>query len=75
MRFQIGDLVSLPKYCEENLLGVVVKIDKANSKSLLSSTHSSELIKNSSDIYYVFFSDATTSGPYYTSELVLKNGI
>ena len=73
MRFQIGDLVSERSGLT---LGVVVNVDKANSSSLKSSKHSSPLITNSFDIYYVFFpSHGKINGPYYPSELLLKNGI
>lgn len=75
MQYQIGDLV-IKKSGEE--FGVIVGIDKANSKSLILSNHSQQHLKNSSDIYYVFFSNFMRSGPYYTSELLLKqstNGI
>jgi hypothetical protein len=66
LRFQVGDMVTT----SGNLsLGVVVKVAKANSTALLSSTHSSRLVENSPDIYYVYFSNDNISGPYYTSEL------
>lgn len=73
MRFQVGDLVS------ERLgddLGLVVSVDKANSKSLGSSIHSNSHIENSFDIYYVFFPEnGRVHGPYYPAELNLKVGI
>lgn len=69
MRYQVGDLVV--KRMGENV-GVIVAIDKANSNSLKLSKHSQQHLKNSSDIYYVFFPDTGYNGPYYTSELLLK---
>jgi heat shock protein HspQ len=76
MRFQVGDLVTTPP--QQNgigMLGVVIKVDKANSSSLNSSVHSSNLLKIAQPIYWVLLSDQTTNGPYYTSELVLKNEV
>lgn len=69
MRFQIGDMVSV--YNDDHI-GIVIKTDKANSKSLLSSTHSVGLVKNSTDIYYILSASSELSGPYYASELILK---
>lgn len=68
MRYQIGDLVVKRS---GNDFGVVVYVDKANSKSLTSMC-SQRHLKNSPDIYYVFFPTAGYAGPYYTSELLLK---
>jgi len=64
LRFQVGDLV---KAKGENVIGIVVKIDKANCESLSSSQHSSSLVKNAFDVYYVFSN--SVNGPYFTSEL------
>jgi len=75
LRYQIGDLV-VKRIGED--FGVIVRVDKANSKSLCLSYHSQQHLKNSTDIYYVFFPQAGYCGPYYTSELRLKqstNGI
>jgi len=74
LRYQVGDLVV--KRTGEKF-GVVVQVNKANSSSLTSSQHSKNLLKNSPDIYYVFFPEIGYDGPYYTSELRLKqsNGI
>jgi hypothetical protein len=69
MRFQVGDMVSVLK---DNHVGIVIKADKANSKTLSSSTHSNNLVKNSTDIYYILLPGSKMSGPYYASELVLK---
>ena len=69
MRYQVGDLVV--KRTGEDF-GVVVSVDKANSSSLATSQHSKNLLKNAPDIYYVFFPDIGRGGPYYTSELRLK---
>lgn len=57
---------------ESNDFGVVVKIDKANSNSMNFSSHSRNLLKNSPDVYYVYFTQDGFNGPYYTSELYLK---
>ena len=69
MQYQIGDLVIKKT---GNDFGVVVSVNKANSASLITSQHSKNLIKNSSDVYYVFFPRIGRDGPYYTSELCLK---
>lgn len=70
MRFQVGDMVTT----QSNLaLGLVVKVTKANSSTLMSSKHSSRLVENSPDIYYVYFSNDSVSGPYYMSELTPWN--
>ena len=69
MRYQIGDLVVKR---QGNDVGVVVKVNKANSQSLKLSLHSQQHLKNSPDIYYVFFPEIGYDGPYYTSELRLK---
>lgn len=69
MRYQVGDLVIKRAGTD---IGVVVYVDKANSDSLKLSKHSQQHLKNSSDIYYVFFPEAGFKGPYYTSELLLK---
>ena len=73
--YKIGDLVA--KRTGEDF-GVVIEVNKANSISLSTSQHSKNLLKNSTDIYYVFFPNSGYEGPYYTSELCLKqstNGI
>jgi hypothetical protein len=75
LRYQIGDLVT--RRTDINF-GVVVSVEKANSESLKLWSHSQQHLKNSPDIYYVFFTDRGYGGPYYTSELCLKqstNGI
>ena len=75
MRYQIGDLVTKRTGQE---FGVVVSVDKANSNSLRSWSQSQQYLKNSPDIYYVFFAGTGYEGPYYTSDLRLKqstNGI
>lgn len=75
MRYQIGDLVV--KRTGDDF-GVVVSVDKANASSLKISQHSKTHLANSPDIYYVFFPQIGYDGPYYTSELKLKqstNGI
>jgi hypothetical protein len=62
----------------EDDVGVIIAVDKANASSLKLSKHSQQHLKNSSDIYYVFFPRSGFNGPYYTSELLLKqstNGI
>ena len=69
MRYQIGDLVTKKS---EHDFGIVIKVSKANSVSLLLSAHSRQHAKNSQDIYYVFFRESGFRGPYYTSELNLK---
>lgn len=69
MRYQIGDLVVKR---ESNDFGVIVGIDKANSKSMNFSSHSRNLLKNLPDIYYVYFNREGIEGPYYTSDLYLK---
>lgn len=69
MRYQIGDLVSKRQGTN---FGVVVHVDKANATSLMTSTHSQQYLKNSTDIYYVFFAETGKEGPYYSSELSLK---
>jgi len=51
-----------------NILGIVVKVDKANSTSLMSSEHSRSMTSNSFDIYYVFSNEL--NGPYFNSELL-----
>ena len=71
MRYQVGDLVV--KRTDDTRFGVVVQVDKANSRSLMISRHSQQHLKNAPDIYYVFFSKTGYEGPYYTSELRLKN--
>jgi len=75
LRYQIGDLVV--KRTGEDF-GVIVSINKANSASLSTSQHSKNLLSCSTDIYYVFFPETGFDGPYYTSDLALKqstNGI
>ena len=75
MRYQIGDLVT--RRIDQNF-GVIVSVDKANSKSLNAwFPQSQQYLKNSQDIYYVFFEGSGFEGPYYSSELTLKqtNGI
>lgn len=72
MRFQVGDLVTATGP-DKMSLGIVVKVGKANSSSLLSSKHSASLLNNSQDIYYIFAGDGAISGPYYTSELTPWN--
>jgi len=69
LRYQIGDLVIKR---EGNDFGVIVGVNKANSTSLSLSIHSQHHLKNSLDIYYVFFPEKGYDGPYYTSELHLK---
>lgn len=69
MRYQVGDLVV--KRTGENF-GVIVSVNKANFASLVNSQHSKNLLKNSPDIYYVFFPEIGYDGPYYTSDLRLK---
>ena len=54
----------------DHSVGVVVKVDKANSSTLSSSRHTAFHLHNSPDIYYVFFTDQTPAGPYYASELI-----
>ena len=71
MSYKIGDLVSKKVGIDDNF-GVIVSIDKANSSSLKASQHSKAHLKNSQDIYYVFFTNTGYDGPYYTSELCLK---
>lgn len=71
LRFQIGDMVTTSKDCKS--FGLIVRIDKANAKALGSSQHSASLINNAHDIYYVLFSSAEISGPYYNSELISWN--
>lgn len=56
----------------EDNVGVIVSVTKANSNSLKLWSHSQQYIKNSQDIYYVFFDGIGCKGPYYTSELHLK---
>lgn len=75
MRYQIGDLV-IKRSGED--FGVVVSVNKANSTALKISQHSKNHLENSTDIYYVFFPQVGFDGPYYTSDLHLKqstNGI
>ena len=75
MRYQVGDLV-IKRTGDD--FGVVVSVNKANSTSLQMSRHSQNHLTNSPDIYYVFFPEIGYDGPYYTSELCLKqskNGI
>ena len=75
MRYQVGDLVTRRTGIH---FGVIVCVEKANSESLKLWSHSQQHLKNSPDIYYVFFNDRGCDGPYYTSELRLKqskNGI
>lgn len=55
-----------------NDFGVVVSVEKANNESLKLLSHSQQLLKNAPDIYYVFFPGTGHEGPYYTSELSLK---
>jgi heat shock protein HspQ len=69
LRYQIGDLVTKRKGSD---FGVIVSVDKANSKSLSTWSQSQQYLKNSQDIYYVFFEGTGYEGPYYTSELQLK---
>lgn len=69
MRYQVGDLVT--KRTGQDF-GVIVDVQKANSQSLRLWSHSQQYLKNSPDIYYVFFTNAGYDGPYYTSELRLK---
>lgn len=69
MRYQIGDLV-IKRLGED--FGVVVGVNKANAASLKTSQHSKNHLDNSPDIYYVFFPQVGYDGPYYTSELHLK---
>ena len=71
MSYKIGDLVSKKTGINDDF-GVIVGVDKANSMSLDASQHSKNHLKNSQDIYYVFFPSAGCDGPYYTSELCLK---
>lgn len=70
MRYQIGDLVVAKR--SNNDIGVIVEVSKANSNSLKLSKHSQQHLKNSFDIYYVFFPKTGYNGPYYKSELLLK---
>jgi len=75
LRYQIGDLV-IKRLGKD--FGVVIEVNKANSTSLKISQHSKNHLDNSSDIYYVFFPRGDDVGPYYTSDLHLKqstNGI
>lgn len=69
MRYQVGDLV-IKRTGED--FGVIVSVNKANSDSLKTSQHSKNHLDNSPDIYYVFFPQVGFDGPYYTSELRLK---
>jgi hypothetical protein len=57
----------------EEDVGIVVDVEKANGSSLMTSSHTLHLLKNSPDIYYVFFPRDGVTGPYYTSELKLKS--
>jgi len=69
LRYQVGDLVT--KRVGKDF-GVVVSVGKANSKSLSSWSQPQQYIKNAQDIYYVFFDGSGFDGPFYTSELLLK---
>ncbi len=69
MRYRIGDLVT--KRIEQDF-GVVMSVKKANAQSLTLLNYSYQHLKHSPDIYYVFFSKTGYCGPYYTSELKLK---
>lgn len=68
MRYQVGDLVTKRLGGD---FGVIIGVEKANSKSLTFWGQSQHL-KNSQDIYYVFFDGSGYDGPFYTSELLLK---
>jgi type 1 fimbria pilin len=57
---------------KDNHVGIVIKTDKANAMTLNSSTHSNNLVKNSTDIYYILLPGSKMTGPYYASELILK---
>lgn len=69
MRYQVGDLVT--RRTDQDF-GVIVSVKKANSESLKLWSQSQQYLKNSPDIYYVFFPKTGFDGPYYTSELKLK---
>lgn len=69
MRYQVGDLVTKRT---GNDFGVVVGVEKANGESLKLWSHAQQHLKNSPDIYYVFFPGTGYEGPYYTSDLQLK---
>lgn len=69
MRYQVGDLVTKRTGHD---FGVVISVKKANSESLRLWSQSQQYLKNSPDIYYVFFPGTGFDGPYYTSELKLK---
>lgn len=69
MRYQIGDLV-VKRMGKD--FGVIVSVNKANAISLMTSQHSKSYLNNSPDIYYVFFPHVGFDGPFYTSELSLK---
>jgi len=69
LKYQIGDLVTKRTGSD---FGVVVSVEKANGESLKMWSQSQQYLKNSPDIYYVFFPGTGYEGPYYTSELLLK---
>jgi hypothetical protein len=68
MRF--GDLVSTRE--SPNIFGCVIDVKKANQDTLLSSLHSKSLTLTSQDIFYVFFSSSFRMGPYFASDLILR---
>lgn len=69
MRYQIGDLVT--ERTGENF-GIVISIKKANSESLILQGRSQQYVNNADNMYYVFFTETRHDGPYFTSELKLK---
>ena len=69
MQYQVGDLVTKRT---GNDFGVIVGVNKANQESLRLWSHSQQYLKNSPDVYYVFFPGTGYDGPYYTSDLKLK---
>lgn len=73
MHYQIGDLVvkKNTKKLKKDF-GIVINIKKANSTTLTISNHSQYHLKNSLNIYYVFFPNDLYTGPYYNSELLLQ---
>lgn len=68
MNINIGDLVECKKKSQK--VGIVVKKNDANSGAM--SEHMKNILLGCPSVYYVYFSDEGCDGPFYNSDLLLK---